>query len=266
MKVKAVGAGRVNGGTAWQPNGETSVFPPPRLGHVNGESPPHDSIRMEIALVTGSTPHLSAETRDLLRSRLRIVASLLFTCFLAYIVRWVFHWNEWNDPVHYLLFSILGVVAVVLALSTLALCRGISMSLTKLRISEILVFGAPALFFLALHYFCVSQDISLPEARGYLPNFSAPWLLLIFTYAMFIPNSWQRATAVMAAIGAAPIAVSLSFWLTSDAFRRLAEQSNSAGYLSRQALFISASVLIGAIGVRTIGTLRRAAFTARQLG
>ena len=124
MKVGAVGTGRVNGGNASHPSDETSVLPPPRLAHVkNGESPPHDSIRMEIALVAGSTPHLSAETRDLLRSRLRIVASLLFACFLAYIVRWVFHWSEWNDPIHHLLFSILGVVAVVLGSLTVTLCR-----------------------------------------------------------------------------------------------------------------------------------------------
>jgi hypothetical protein len=103
MKVGAVRARRVNGAAASHANDETSVLPPPRLAHVkNGESPPHDSIRMEIALVAGSTPHLSAETRDLLRSRLRIVAALLFACFLAYIARWVFHWSEWNDPIHHL--------------------------------------------------------------------------------------------------------------------------------------------------------------------
>ena len=267
MKVGTVGAGRVNGGTASHPNDETSVLPPPRLAHVkNGESPPHDSIRMEIALVAGSTPHLSAETRDLLRSRLRIVASLLFACFLAYIVRWVSHWSEWNDPIHHLLFSILGVVAVVLGLLTLALCHKSTFSLTKLRIAEILVFGAPALFFLALHYFTVLQDIYLPEGRGYLPYFGAPWMLLIFTYAMFIPNTWQRAIAVMAAIGAAPIAVSAYFWFSSAAFRRLTEWPDLAGYMSGQALYMCAAVLIGAIGVRRIGTLRREAFTARQLG
>ncbi len=133
MKVGAVRARRVNGAVASHANDETSVLPPPPLAHArNGESPPHDSIRMEIALVARSTPHLSAETRDLLRSRLRIVAALLFGCFLAYIARWVFHWSEWNDPIHHLLFSILGVVAAVLGLLTLALCRKSTFSLTRI--------------------------------------------------------------------------------------------------------------------------------------
>ena len=206
-----------------------------------------------------------AETRDLLRSRLRIVASLLFACFFAYIVRWVFHWSKWNDPIHHLLFSILGAVAVVLGLLTLALCRKGTFTLTKLRIAEVLVFG-PRAFFLALHYFTVLRDIDLPEGRGYLPNFSAPWLLLIFTYAMFIPNTWQRATAVMAAIAAAPLTVSLSFWI----FERCLPPVDGAVGFGR--LFERAGPVHDCgrshrrHGCGRIGTLRREAFTAKQLG
>ena len=121
MKLGVLGVGTVNGGTSSQPHDRVGVA---AVG-------PLQEWRIAAAqlewlgncLVAGSTPHLSVETRDLLRSRLRIVASLLFVCFLVYIVRWAFHWSEWNDAVHHLLFSILCVVAVVLGLLTLALWR-----------------------------------------------------------------------------------------------------------------------------------------------
>ena len=122
-----------------------------------------------------------AETRDLLRSRLRIVASLLFACFLAYIVRWVSHWSEWNDPIHHWLFSILGVVAVVLGLLTLALCHK-STSLADetahcgdhgLRGSFTVLSGPALLYRVAGH---------LPSGGTRLSAlFWAPWMLLIFT-------------------------------------------------------------------------------------
>src|SRR3954469_11184012 len=58
-----------------------------------------DSVRQEarrkVALVEGSTPHLSAETRDLLRNRLRIAAIMFFIAFLAFLIRSLLHWNEW---------------------------------------------------------------------------------------------------------------------------------------------------------------------------
>ncbi len=267
MKVGVAAADPGSGRTALHPTDETTVLPP--VGHVeNGKSRTHESVRMEIALVAGSAPHLTAETRDLLRRRLRIVASLLLACFLAYILRWILLWNKWNDPAHHFMFVFLCAAAGVMGLLTLVLYRKSPFSLLKLRIAEIVIFGAPALFFLALHYLTVKQDIylALPDSSGYLPNFTAPWVLLIFTYAMFIPNTWQRAAAVMAAIAAAPLAVTFSFWFTSDAFRQLLERPDSAGHLSGQILYMTGAVFIGTMGVRRIGTLRREAFTARQLG
>ncbi|MEO2044975.1 MAG: hypothetical protein ABGX16_00190 [Pirellulales bacterium] len=44
------------------------------------------AARQQVALVEGSALHMSSETRALLRSRLRIVAMLLFVGFLAYSI------------------------------------------------------------------------------------------------------------------------------------------------------------------------------------
>src|SRR5688572_29386984 len=48
-----------------------------------------ESARRRVALVEGSTPHMSSETRSLLRTRLRIVSVLLgigFTAFMFWML------------------------------------------------------------------------------------------------------------------------------------------------------------------------------------
>ena len=45
----------------------------------------------QMALVEGSTPHLSTETNDLLRRRLRSASLLLFSGFLAFFIRSLFN-------------------------------------------------------------------------------------------------------------------------------------------------------------------------------
>src|SRR3954466_16131003 len=58
----------------------------PRRGMLLGDSSNrlNDSARRRVALVEGSTPHMSEETRCLLRKRLRIVAVLLACGFSAF--------------------------------------------------------------------------------------------------------------------------------------------------------------------------------------
>jgi hypothetical protein len=56
---------------------ETVVVPRPNLGASDsGSDDMRAEARRKVALVEGSTPHLSAETRDLLRNRLRMTAIL----------------------------------------------------------------------------------------------------------------------------------------------------------------------------------------------
>src|SRR4029079_18305468 len=87
----------------------------------------------------------------------------------------------------------------------------------------------------------------------------------IFTYAMFIPNTWQRAAAVLGAIIALPIGV-LVYFSSAEIFARLLSEISYSGFISAQVLIIAISLLTGIVGVHTIGTLRREAFAAKQLG
>ena len=110
--AQAESNGHANGYSSSIHGAETIIAPRPAF-EANKESSSEDSIRKEarkgIALVEGSTPHLSAETRDLLRNRLRIAAIMFFIGFSAFLVRWFFHWNEWIHSEQMPLFYTHGV-------------------------------------------------------------------------------------------------------------------------------------------------------------
>jgi serine/threonine-protein kinase len=228
-----------------------------------------DSMRREarrgVALVEGSTPHLSSETRDLLRNRLRIAAILFFVAFFSFLVRSFLYWDEMMQTERLPLFFTHGLVTVVLGAFAVRLCRHCSYSLTKLRISELVIFGCPALFFVVMGINETYGVLNLPDGQARLSIIVTPWVLLLFTYAMFIPNTWQRAAAVLGGIGAMPIAM-LAYFYSQPEYAQLANRIDYSGFVSGQVLIIAIFVMTGIVGVHTIGTLRREAFAAKQLG
>ncbi|HEY4235542.1 MAG TPA: serine/threonine-protein kinase [Lacipirellulaceae bacterium] len=224
-----------------------------------------EAARGKIALVEGSTPHLSSETRDVLRNRLRIAAVLFFVTFLAFLMRWAFHWDVWGRPEHRWLFYTHAAVTVVLGVFAVKLCHHCAYSLPVLRIAELFVFGFPALFFLLKQHHEAVFAVRSPENAN-LPAIAAAWVMLIFTYAMFIPNTWRRAALVLGVIGLLPaMLIAFLCWQVPQVWA-LTQMEQFSGHYSGQLLMIAASVLVGTVGVHTIGTLRLEAFAARQLG
>ncbi len=221
--------------------------------------------RRKVKLVEGSTPHLSAETRDLLRNRLRIAAIMFFIGFSAFLVRSLLHFTEWMNSGQLSLFYTHAAVTAVLGVFAVRLCQHCSYSLTKLRIAEVVIFGCPALFFIVMGLRDTTWLLGLPDGNARLSPIITPWILLIFTYALFIPNTWQRAAVVLGFMGAIPIAM-LAYCYTFPAFGQLAERSDYAGFVSAQVLMAAIVVMTALVGVQTIGTLRREAFAAKQLG
>jgi serine/threonine-protein kinase len=82
---------------------------------------------------------------------------------------------------------------------------------------------------------------------------------------MFIPNTWQRAAAVLGVICLLPIAT-FAYLYSQPAFGQLVSQIEYSGFVSAQILVLALALLIGIVGVHTIGSLRREAFAAKQLG
>jgi len=88
--------------------------------------------------------------------------------------------------------------------------------------------------------------------------------MLVFTYALFIPNAWQRAAVFLSSLAVAPLGMTVYLALLHP---EAAAARNSGGpYIAQSALMILTSVISATIGAHTIGRLRREAFEARQLG
>jgi eukaryotic-like serine/threonine-protein kinase len=256
-----------NGAPPSRPGDETVLVAPPRFPRANDSSDVRqDSARRQVALIEGSAPHLSQETRDVLRNRLRIAAVLFFIGFFAFLLRWPFYWDEWGQPGYRWLLYPHIAVTLLLGLLSIKLCRRCTLTLPMLRLAELLVFGGPAVFFLLKEYHEVTTAVTLADGHAFVPLLVAPWMLVIFTYTIFIPNTWQRALAVTAAVAALPIGLMIYLGYTVPFLSSVLSRPEYEGFISGQVMVLGIAVLVGTVGVQTIGTLRREAFAAKQLG
>ncbi len=131
-----------------------------------------------------------------------------------------------------------------------------------LRVAEILVFGGTAIFFFL---FSLSEQLDAGR-HGYFAQMNGPWILLIFTYALFMPNDWKRAARVIVPMALCPLLAILIAWFSSAGFRRVLGDPQYIDAIPTTALSMGFAALVAIYGVRTIRTLRKEAFQARQLG
>jgi len=231
------------------PGGSQPGPPPPQ---------PRDSSRPKVGFVEGTRPHFSDETATLLRSRLQAAAFVLSVILVLTFVRSLFFPNV----------PLVGLRAAILAgfvASFFALRSRRGFSLFELQSFEAGLFGILAVQLLLMMH---SELVSFAEA-GEVASvvalewiFLAVWSLLILTYAIFIPNTWQRATAVL--LPAACLPYLLLFWMrwqTPEVARAL--EAEKMG-ISIPMPFVA--VFIAVFGTYTMNSVRREAFKARQLG
>ena len=217
-------------------------------------------VRCRVHLVEGSGTELSGETENLLRSRLRSAALLLFGGFAAFLVwhtirleltRWLF---VIDYGVHIVCTFVLGTIAI----SLLSRCP---MTTRQLRAVELVTFGLPILFFMLLQH---TKYVASAATYGTLPELASLWLLTIFTYALFIPNQWKRAAIVIGVMTAAPLATAIISALVDPAVGRLLATDSRT--LVEMVLVMLLTAGSAVIGVYTINTLRDEAYRAKQLG
>lgn len=222
-----------------------------------GESLP-EPLQVELSNASGSG--LSRETGQVLRSRLRSAGLLLFGGFAAYLLLnlvlmpWT---NLYGSPI----FVAQVLLTVALGYCAASLCRRCAFTNRSLRLKELVIFGGPAAFFFALSWIGSRDNVieydSIPEHTSY-------WFVLIFVYALFIPNTWQRAGAVIASIAGLRIALMI-YLVYIDPICSLASNANFF-FVSQHTLILAIGAVIATVGVYTIGSLRREAFRAKQLG
>ncbi len=224
------------------------------------------AARRRVAIVEGSAPHLSQETLNVLRDRLRIVSILLCAGFGAFLVRSLLNFEKFAAEEGYLL--LVGHVAVTLLLGFMAwrLCVKCNMVHSNLRVAEFLIFGGPALYMLTVNVHNLIYCAQLADGHAHIPHIASFWVLIIFSYSIFIPNTWQRALMVLSTFGLMPLAAIVIADFRSPECAALMNTDNFDGTLIEHFLIMAIAVSTGTTGVRAIGALRQEAFVAKQLG
>jgi serine/threonine-protein kinase len=221
----------------------------------------------KVQLVEGAGPGLTGQTETVLRARLRAAALVLLIGSAAFLIRNLFDGELRRSNVRHveisgqLLFGFHVGHVVMLAIVNAVLWRRYQSTMRQLRWVEFVIFAWTAAFFLRVqHYQMVLQatrfnDIASPAAI---------WLTLMFTYAIFIPNTWRRAAFWLGLLTIIPIA-----WMAWDiSFQHLVNRAwlHDPQPFSTTAIMLLIGFGAGVYGTHMIGTLRREVFEARQLG
>lgn len=223
----------------------------------SGESSAGRDYWGRVALVEGSGPELIRETEALLRGRLRLAAVILFAGFAAFIIVHVLL-TDFSEPNRAAFFGFHLFTTAVLGAFSFLLCRRCAIPLRWLRFSELVIFGLPVVFLLLMQRLTVLRATE----QGYVEFPTGVWLVLIYTYALFIPNTLRRAAVVIGLIAAtALLSLLLMTWLHPEIAGLVTLDQKT-----RLPLILVFAAAAAVFGVDTIGTLRREAFEARQLG
>lgn len=212
-----------------------------------------------IALIEGTGPQITVETAHLLRDRLRAAAMVLLAGFGAFFVWRLFAERKIDGGVALLFWLHLSIV-VLEGLSVVLLHRRCAIPLRVLRIYEVAIFFPPALLFAVFHY----EHLKYWAQRGFVPSPTGVWFLLMFTYALFIPNTWKRAAIVLTAMAATPVLLVAWLQFTDPVFANALELNPD--FVGELVLALLIGLASSTYGTYTINVLRREAFEARQFG
>lgn len=214
-------------------------------------------------LVEGSGPALSTAVDGVLRDRLKIASLLLFFGFTTFFIRKQFEPPEFEGFVGSLLHWSHLAVIVVSGLTAFRMCSNCQYALSHLRVMEGLLFGLPVLLFTIADSSCLLGQPLRAVAWPIAPK----WIILIFTYALFIPNTWRRAAWPIGVMALLPVVAS---GLAESGITSHHEQH--ASLLMTHArpteliLVMAFTGITATWGVYAINTLRREAFEAKRLG
>jgi len=227
---------------------------------------PRSGTRPKVELVTGSRPMLSAETRELLRNRLRVGTSLLLLATVFFVVRGIWGYDLRPESA-----GGVGVIYRTVIFVTLFACAGLlwsrlPLSMGELRSIEAAVFGIPCLVFIALHvrsFERVAHPVHPDQVRYAVQVCSMMWFAMALIYGTFIPNTLRRAAIVIGLICLTPIVlVSFAGWK----YPQFGESIGLVDTVSVLAVTMGVAFTTSVYGSYKIGALRREAFEARLLG
>lgn len=208
---------------------------------------------------------IESETEVLLRTRLRAASFILFLGFSIFLE---IYWLR-DFPWHLSVFGLHIAVVLVLGLCTVVLCERYGWGLKQLRGFEYVVFGIPVAFFtywqviLADAYAANCGQTGGTDLMVALESeLVIPWICLMFIYASFIPNTWQRAAAHIVPMVLIPIGI--------YAWACLQHECSVPLLYGQPMVFMVLWLLTASVastyGTYTYSALRSRAALARELG
>ena len=246
--------------------GDSATLPPEPTRRWRRSKGP---IRSE--LFRRSQASYSAETRLLLRSRLKAATIFLLAVHAAFSLRLLILWIETPLGLAWQILSFLIIMAIAGVV-----CARPSLTLFQLRALEV------TLMVLATGDMAATKYVELQDMSDHFGKLLAasmkesldallllntvgpllPFIWLMMLYGMLIPNSWQRAALVCLPLALAPVLVRISFAVQDPGLRELA----SVERVSLSLVLILVGYASAVYGTFVINTLRHEAFEARRLG
>jgi eukaryotic-like serine/threonine-protein kinase len=234
----------------------------PRRDPDRQGSPDRDSFVPDHRIVAsvGSEP---AETRRLLQQRLRAASIVLVVGFGLFFIRALLL-NRLESLTVLFHALILGLLVVSLAL----LSSTWKPTLKELRTYEVGLFATVTFFFMAAQYVQMLRQVRSNNPMYFLAAVKSSVLCtfaVILIYAIFIPNTWRRAAALIVPIALAPMTVPWILGLLHPETFAVAIRAASVEQVTEHGLFLLLGAFTAIFGAQTINALRAEAREARML-
>lgn len=203
------------------------------------------------------------EVKFLLRSRLRLFATISFLAFLFYVpVLWTLFTVWWRTAIYVAVVTEVGVIAVLLS-------SPMPISLRALRWIEVLLFTGLLIYFSyqTVLFFQVGFFSALALDSWIGPVIAArcmswPWAMTIVSYGILIPNTARRCILMVAGMVVGYLAIAISLVLTTPDV----PASAALGYVLCSLTDMTLAAAIAVFGAHRIATLQQAAAEMRKLG
>lgn len=158
-----------------------------------------------------------------------------------------------------------GLILLIAVGSAIVLRIRPSVSLSQLRLLELVVFGSVVVQLSVMLMTRLAEFASLNDATSVASvrqQFLMAWCILIFIYGTLMPNTWQRGAAIMVPAAILPyVLIALQRWFSPEVASLLdADKASSA------LPFPLIAALRATFANHVINAARREAFKARQFG
>jgi eukaryotic-like serine/threonine-protein kinase len=214
-------------------------------------------------IVQADGSELATETRWLLQQRLKAASLVLVVGFSLVVARLIILYKFESLAVFFY-----AMLLALLIVCTAALSGSWQPSLVRLRRLEITLFLLIVILFMAAQYVLMLRAVrdGDPARLARAVKISTLWMVaFMFTYAIFIPNTWRRAARLIVPMALAPMTVPWILGAFHPELYRVAIKTASLENMSEDGLFLVLGAFMAIFGTHTINTLRIEAYRARLL-